>query len=235
MGEVYRAEDTRLGRAVALKFLRHGHDDPDERARLLREARAASSLSSSNIAAIYDLGEHETRPFIVMELVEGEPLSARIARGPLPVAEAVASRAGRRRARRSARARHHPPRHQEREPDGRRPRGRVKLLDFGLAQIVEQRRRRRHDAAPASLETVAGTVHGDVRLHVAGAGARPAARRAARTCSRSASCSTRCSPAGCRSTGATVTEIADRILNHEPAGARALQLQRAAGARGASC
>src|SRR5262245_28536572 len=90
MGEVYRAEDTRLGRAVALKFLRHGHDDPDERARLLREARAASSLRSSNIAAIYDLGEHETRPFIVMELVEGEPLSARIARGALSIADAVA-------------------------------------------------------------------------------------------------------------------------------------------------
>ena len=84
MGEVYRAEDTRLGRAVALKFLRHGRDDADERARLLREARAASSLRSSNIAAIYDLGEHETRPFIVMELVEGEALSTRIARGRRP-------------------------------------------------------------------------------------------------------------------------------------------------------
>ena len=89
MGEVYRAEDTRLGRTVAVKVLHAGPTCPDERARLFREARAASVLRSSNIATIYDLGEHGDRPFIVMELVAGEALSARLARGPLPVPEAV--------------------------------------------------------------------------------------------------------------------------------------------------
>src|SRR5688572_19546377 len=90
MGEVYLAEDTRLGREVALKFLASsGQADPERRARLLTEARAASALRSSNIAAIYDIGEHEGADFLVMEYVEGEVLSARIANGPLPVREAV--------------------------------------------------------------------------------------------------------------------------------------------------
>ena len=78
MGEVYRAEDTRLGREVAIKVLHAGPTCPDERQRLFREARAASVLRSSNIAAIYDLGEHGDQPFIVMELVAGESLAARL-------------------------------------------------------------------------------------------------------------------------------------------------------------
>src|SRR5215467_15460251 len=90
MGEVYRAEDTRLGRPVALKFLLASYQyDPERRARFLREARAASSLSSPNIAAIYDIGEHEGSSFIVMEYVEGELLSAKLRRGPLAIPEAL--------------------------------------------------------------------------------------------------------------------------------------------------
>src|SRR5204862_7181371 len=85
MGEVYLAEDLRLGREVALKFLAPASQtDEERRARLLTEARAASALRSSNIAAIYDIGEHEGTLYLVMEYVEGEPLSERIARGPLP-------------------------------------------------------------------------------------------------------------------------------------------------------
>jgi serine/threonine protein kinase len=73
MGEVYLAEDTRLGREVALKFLTSSAQaDPERRARLLTEARAASALRSSNIAAIYDIGEHEGADFLVMEYVEGD-------------------------------------------------------------------------------------------------------------------------------------------------------------------
>ena len=69
MGEVYRAEDTRLGRTVAVKVLHAGPTCPEERTRLFREARAASVLRSSNVAAIYDLGEHGDRPFIVMRVL----------------------------------------------------------------------------------------------------------------------------------------------------------------------
>ncbi|HET8674466.1 MAG TPA: serine/threonine-protein kinase, partial [Blastocatellia bacterium] len=90
MGEVYLAEDTRLGRQVALKFLPASYQyDADRRARFLKEARAASALRSPNIAAIYDIDEHEGAIFIVMEYVEGELLSARIERGPVGVREAI--------------------------------------------------------------------------------------------------------------------------------------------------
>ncbi|HXG91734.1 MAG TPA: protein kinase [Blastocatellia bacterium] len=90
MGEVYRAEDLRLGRAVALKFLPASYQyDPDRRERFLKEARAASALRSPHIAAIYDIGEHEGASFIVMEYVKGELLSTRLERGPLPVCEAI--------------------------------------------------------------------------------------------------------------------------------------------------
>ena len=90
MGEVYRAEDVRLGRPVALKFLPASlKADPESRARLLNEARAASLLRSPNIAVTYDLGEHGGTDFIVMEYVEGDLLSSRISQGPLPVREVI--------------------------------------------------------------------------------------------------------------------------------------------------
>src|SRR4249919_3502603 len=90
MGEVYLAEDTRLGREVALKFLpASAQADPERRTRFLTEARAASALRSSNIAAIYDIGQIDGADYIVMEYVEGEVLSARIHRGALSVREAV--------------------------------------------------------------------------------------------------------------------------------------------------
>jgi serine/threonine protein kinase/tetratricopeptide (TPR) repeat protein len=90
MGEIYRAEDTRLGREVALKFLPASYQyDPDRRERFLKEARAASALRSPNTAAIYDIGEHEGSSFIVMEFVEGVTLSTMLGRGPLPIREAI--------------------------------------------------------------------------------------------------------------------------------------------------
>jgi serine/threonine protein kinase/tetratricopeptide (TPR) repeat protein len=90
MGEVYMAEDTRLGRQVALKFLAPSvQRDAESRGRLVREARAASLLRSPNIAVTYDLVEHGESLFIAMEYVEGELLSNRIAKGPLPLKEAV--------------------------------------------------------------------------------------------------------------------------------------------------
>ncbi|MEK6410425.1 MAG: protein kinase [Acidobacteriota bacterium] len=90
MGEVFRAEDTKLGRHVALKFLPASYQyDPDRRERFLTEARAASALRSPYTAAIYDLGEYEGSSFIVMELVEGETLSSKIGRGPIAVFQAI--------------------------------------------------------------------------------------------------------------------------------------------------
>ena len=90
MGEVFRAEDTRLGRNVALKFLPASYQyDPDRRERFFKEARTASALRSPYIAAIYDIGEFEGSNFIVMELVEGELLSRTLERGPLPIFDAI--------------------------------------------------------------------------------------------------------------------------------------------------
>ena len=90
MGEVYLAEDQRLGRRVALKFLAASVNGDDEaRERLIREAQAAALLRSPHIAVTYDLAEHDGALFIAMEYVEGELLSQRISAGPLPISDAL--------------------------------------------------------------------------------------------------------------------------------------------------
>ena len=86
MGVVYEAEDTRLGRHVALKLLpAEACCDPEAMERFLREARIVSSLSHPHICTLHDIGEHDGQQFMVMELLEGESLKTRIARGPLPL------------------------------------------------------------------------------------------------------------------------------------------------------
>ena len=91
MGEVYQARDTRLPRDVALKVLpSHWLSDPDRRRRFEREAQAISALTHDRICTLHDVGQHEGRDFLVMELVEGTPLDERLKRGFLPVAEALA-------------------------------------------------------------------------------------------------------------------------------------------------
>ncbi len=86
MGVVYRAEDTRLGRRVALKFLSSRLlREPAALERFQREARAASALSHPHICALYDVGRHGDVPFLVMELLEGTTLRRRIAGNPLPM------------------------------------------------------------------------------------------------------------------------------------------------------
>jgi serine/threonine protein kinase len=90
MGIVYKAEDTKLKRMVALKFLpQESSSHPEARERFVQEARAAAALSHPNICTIHEVDEKEGKPFIVMEYVEGEDLRQKVRRGPLPLEEAL--------------------------------------------------------------------------------------------------------------------------------------------------
>ena len=135
MGEVYRARDTKLGRDVALKVLpTELAEEPERRARLLREARAAASLNHSNICTIYEVGEAGDRSYIAMEVIEGRPLSARLTEGPLPVDDVL--RYGRQLADAVAHAHDRGVVHRDLKTANVMvlPDGRVKVLDFGLAK-----------------------------------------------------------------------------------------------------
>jgi eukaryotic-like serine/threonine-protein kinase len=89
MGVVYAAVDDLLGRDVAIKVLRADSRDPRGAQRLIREARVAASISDPRVCQVYELGEWQGQPFVVMERVSGEPLSTRLASGRLPPGEAI--------------------------------------------------------------------------------------------------------------------------------------------------
>ena len=90
MGEVYKARDTRLDRTVAVKVLPEEiAKREDLRARFEREARAVASLNHPNICSLFDIGRHEEKSYMVMELIEGETLAQRIGKGALPLDQAL--------------------------------------------------------------------------------------------------------------------------------------------------
>jgi serine/threonine protein kinase len=138
MGEVYRARDTKLGRDVALKVLpQQMADDTERLARLHREAQVLASLNHPNIAAIYGFEDDEGTHALILELVEGETLADRIARGPLPIDEAPPI--ARQIAEALEAAHERGVIHRDLKPANVKVRadGSVKVLDFGLAKISE--------------------------------------------------------------------------------------------------
>ena len=138
MGEVYRASDTKLNRDVALKVLPDAFTrDPDRLSRFKREAQVLASLNHPHIAAIYGLEDSSGARALVMELVEGPTLAERIARGPIPLDEALAI--ARQIADALATAHDHGVIHRDLKPANIKVRsdGAVKVLDFGLAKAVE--------------------------------------------------------------------------------------------------
>jgi serine/threonine protein kinase/Tol biopolymer transport system component len=163
MGVVYRAEDLRLRRPVAVKFLPDAPASSDARERFEREARAASAINHPNICTVHDVGEHEGRQFLVMELLEGQTLKHRIADGPvslpalidwaMQIADALAA------------AHERGIVHRDIKPANLfvTSRGQVKVLDFGLAKA---------DGGPSAMDgasethtefhTVVGTTLGTV-------------------------------------------------------------------------
>ena len=139
MGVVYRAEDTNLNRQVAIKVLPDIFSgDPERLARFEREAKLLASLNHSNIATIHGLEQAEGKRFLVMELVEGETLAQRLLKGPLPVDEAL--EVCRQIAEGLEAAHEKGVIHRDLKPANVKitPDGKVKILDFGLAKVLEE-------------------------------------------------------------------------------------------------
>jgi serine/threonine protein kinase len=160
MGVVFRAQDTKLLRSVALKVLPdHFADDPDRLSRLQREAQLLASMNHPNIAQIYGLEQIGNTGCIVMELVEGETLAERLKNGPLPADEAL--EISRQIADALAAAHERGIVHRDLKPANIKltPNGTVKVLDFGLAKALGNR----------SLETELSTMPTKVSGSIAGA------------------------------------------------------------------
>jgi serine/threonine-protein kinase len=139
MGEVYQAQDTKLGRKVALKVLPEAFaQDADRTARLEREARVLASLNHPHIAALFGFEEAGPNQFLVMELVEGETLADRLQRGPMPVDEAL--KVGHQIVDALEAAHEKGIVHRDLKPANVKitPDDRVKVLDFGLARLQDE-------------------------------------------------------------------------------------------------
>ncbi len=164
MGVVYKAQDTKLPRFVALKFL-SGEVAPEAQSmeRFRREARAASALNHPNICTIYDIDEHEGQPFIVMELIEGQTVRHLISQSPSPVRIA---QVGGQVARALGAAHTAGIIHRDIKPENLMVRGDgyVKVLDFGLARLVSSSAELAKEITNnSSFETTPGTLLGTIR------------------------------------------------------------------------
>lgn len=151
MGEVYRARDSRLGRDVAVKVLPPAFAaDAERRARFEREAQTVAALSHPHIVSIFDTGVHDNQIFVVMELLDGETLRARLGNGPITVRKAIESAV--QVARGLAAAHEKGLVHRDLKPDNifLLADGHVKILDFGLARSAGS-----ENAGSGATETVA--------------------------------------------------------------------------------
>ncbi len=161
MGEVYRANDTRLGRDVALKILPQSFTrETDRLRRFEQEARAVAALNHANILAIHDIGQHEGSPFLVSELLEGESLRALLDQRTLP--QRKATEYGVQIAHGLAAAHDKGIVHRDLKPENifvTRD-GRIKILDFGLAKLAQKSDAQPDEVTLAGLHTSAGMVMG---------------------------------------------------------------------------
>jgi serine/threonine protein kinase/tetratricopeptide (TPR) repeat protein len=153
MGIVYAARDERLNRSVALKMIRKAVFDPVAAERLRREAQAAAAVNHPNVCQLYDIGGEEGELYIAMEFLEGESLASRLARGPIPLGEAVTIALAMLSALDALHS--HGLMHRDLKPSNifLTPHG-VKLLDFGLAQPIDVEERGTRLTMPG---TVLGT------------------------------------------------------------------------------
>jgi len=161
MGEVYRATDSRLNRDVAIKVLPEAFANDRERmARFQREAQVLASLSHPSIASIFGFEESGGRRALVMELVEGEDLSVRLARGAIPVDESLRIALALTEGLEAAHERGII--HRDLKPANIKitPEGRVKILDFGLAKAIEGDGSREQDASQSPTLSLAATQAG---------------------------------------------------------------------------
>jgi serine/threonine protein kinase/tetratricopeptide (TPR) repeat protein len=148
MAEVYRAKDTRLGREVAIKVMSEAlGGDGSFLERFDREARLAGSVSHPNVVALYDVGVQDGKPYFVTELLQGETLRERLAKGPVPMSKALDWAAQMAQGLAAAHARGIV--HRDLKPENvfLTLDGHVKLLDFGIAKLVESA----NDGAPHGL------------------------------------------------------------------------------------